>query len=478
MKRNRIAALLLAVVMMVSLLPTAMAAGDTYSLTVTITDAGAGATGARVSDSTGYLTGDTNLVLTVGTLVAGNYFLEDGSVNPASPLKAFQSDAMRRKLEQGLNAYRGDRIGWSEFVTEEMAGAAGDLLPLISDFDTTVDALEPNTVYSITYTNGERGDAKEGVTYTITAVLTKRTVSKPKPTANVQIKGSEDGKTELVGGSTSGSNRVQVGSKATIELTPEEGCRPNRVLVTDKNGNPVRVKALDNNTYTFVVPAGGVTVTTTFIQNPTPVEESGVGRMLNTDPDTAYIQGKADGNFHPADSITRGQVATIFYRLLNEEYANVSATKNFKDVPDGFWCANAVNTLATLGIVKGMNAKEFAPNKPITRAQFVAICARFADSRVEGETFTDVPESYWAYDYISTGSGYGWINGVGGGRFDPNAPITRAQAVTIVNRMLCRIADRAVIDSMDEQFYHDVADTHWAWYDVGEASQGVLSRGD
>ena len=158
--------------------------------------------------------------------------------------------------------------------------------------------------------------------------------------------------------------------------------------------------------------------------------------------------------------------------------SNVTGTKDFKDVPAGFWCEDAIKTLAALGIVNGMTTEEFAPNKPITRAQFVAICARFADAAVEGETFTDVPESYWAYDYISTGSGYGWINGVGGGLFEPNAPITRAQAVAIVNRMLCRIADRASIDALEEQFYHDVADTHWAWYEIGEASQGELTRGD
>jgi len=477
MKRNRIAALLLALVMMVSMLPTAMAANDTYKLTVTITDSGAGSTGGSVTDSVNYLTGDTNLLATIGTLVAGNY----------ENLRIFESPAMRNRLDHGLRVYT-DSGEWSEFVELfENDGAYGDLLPLIADFDTTVDALTPNRTYTITYLNVVDGDAKVGVTYTVSATLTKRTTSKPKPT--VEIKDSEDGKAELVSGTTSSStppstsssassHRVQVGEKVTIELTPDEGYRPNRVLVTDKNGDPVSVKAQDNNTYTFVVPAGGVTVTTTFIQMPTPVEETGVDRMLNTDPNSAYIQGKADGKFHPSDSITRGQVAAIFYRLLKEEYANTPHTKNFDDVPDDFWCSNAVNTLAALGIVNGMTADEFAPNKAITRAQFVAICARFADSMTEGETFIDVPEEYWAYDYISTGSGHGWINGVGGGRFDPNAPITRAQAVAIVNRMLCRIADRAAIDALEEQFYHDVSDTHWAWYDVGEASQGDLTRGD
>jgi len=478
MKRNRITALLLALVMMVSLVPAALAAGSTYRLTVTITDAGPNATGNVVSDSTGYLLGDEWLAAEIGKLVAANYYLEDGSVNPASPLRDFQSDAMREKMEDGLNACRNGEDAWTEFVTEDMAGAIGgaegDLLELIAEFDTPVSAMTPNKLYSITYVNPVGYDAKAGVTYTVTAQLTRRTSSSTKPL--VTILDSENGKTDLADIHVSGS--VQVGTTVTIVIKPDDGYRTNRVVVTDQNGKPISITAVDNNTYTFVVPAGGATVSTNFILMPMPVADSGVGRMLNTDPDIAYIQGKTDGNFYPSDSITRGQVATIFYRLLKEEYANVPHTKRFDDVPDDFWCSNAINTLAALGIVKGMTEEEFAPNRAITRAQFVAICARFADTTVDGYTFTDVPESYWAYDYISTGAGFGWINGVGGGKFAPNDPITRAQAVAIVNRMLCRIADRAAIDALEAQFYHDVADTHWAWYEVGEASMGVLTRGD
>lgn len=487
-RRNRIAALLAALVLMLSMFPMTAAAVNVYRLTVTISDSGTGATGVRVTDSVNYLTSNTNLVATVGALVASNYYLEDGSVNPASPLRAFRSDAMRQKLEKGLHAYRNGKNIWTEFVTDEMLGASGNLLPLISNFDAKVGALKTNQEYVITYVNPVDDDAKAGVKYTVTVKLTKRSSSKPDNivedeaeapalgNALVIIQKSQNGSADLADSHI--PSNVRVGDQVTIELLPEDGYRPNRVVVTDKQGKPISITAVDNNTYTFVVPEGGVIVTPNFILMPTSVDTTGVDRMLNTDPDTAYIQGKADGKFHPSDSITRGQVAAIFYRLLKAEYAQVEKTKSFSDVPADFWCADAVNTLATLGIVNGMNDKEFAPNKPITRAQFVAICARFADAPTVGDTFTDVPESHWAYDYICTGSGYGWINGVGGGLFDPNAPITRAQAVTIVNRMLCRIADRAAIDGYGSKFYPDVTDTHWAWYEIGEASKGILSRGD
>lgn len=492
MKRRstKLIAMLMTLAMLLSMLPVTAVAADTYKLTVTITDAGVGATGNEVSDSTSYLTGDTNLVTEIGKLVADSYFDENGDPDLSSPLRGFASNAMRAKLEKGLKAYKasGD---WEKFVTREMAGAEGDLLPLVSDFGTTLSDMESGKEYEITYTNPVAGDAKEGVTYTITAELTKRAssgggvvkpvdptpmdpIAPPADKPLIDFHPAEDGDHDLA--DHHDHDEVKPGDKVVIELEPEEGHRTNRVQVTDKNGNPVKITALDNDTYTFVVPVGGVTVTSTFIQNPTPVETTGVDRMLNTETTTAYIQGKADGKFHPSDSITRGQVATIFYRLLREEYAKVAQTKSFNDVPADFWCADAVNTLATLGIVNGMTDEIFDPNKPITRAQFVAICARFADVSIEGEDFHDVPETHWAYDYISTGSGFGWVNGVGGGAFDPNAPITRAQAVAIVNRMLCRIADRATIDALEEQFYHDVADHHWAWYDIGEASLGALTR--
>ena len=106
-RRNRIVALLAAMVLMVGMLPATAAAADVYRLTVTIADSGSGATGERVTDSTGYLTGDTNLVATVGALVASNYYLSDGSVNPASPLRAFRSDAMRQKLRVKVKMFLG-----------------------------------------------------------------------------------------------------------------------------------------------------------------------------------------------------------------------------------------------------------------------------------------------------------------------------------------------------------------------------------
>ena len=87
-----------------------------------------------------------------------------------------------------------------------------------------------------------------------------------------------------------------------------------------------------------------------------------------------------------------------------------------------------------------------------------------------GGTFSDVPESHWAYEEITTAAAYGWVTGIGGNRFAPDRLITRGEAAAMVNRMLGRLADKAAIDAGQARPLPDVDDSHWAWYEVGEAT--------
>jgi len=172
MNRNRIAALLLALVMLTGMLPSALAANETYKLTVTITDSGEGAANRTVTDYTNYLTGDTNLVATIGALVAGNY----------ESLKIFESPAMRDKLDRGLEAYT-NSSSWSDFVTREMAGASGDLLPLIADFDTvmSLSLLEKAAALASAAKEEEAGAAPDidpGLAAKIEAMIAERAEAK------------------------------------------------------------------------------------------------------------------------------------------------------------------------------------------------------------------------------------------------------------------------------------------------------------
>ena len=164
---------------------------------------------------------------------------------------------------------------------------------------------------------------------------------------------------------------------------------------------------------------------------------------LFTDDHYAYIVGVPGGTVCPNDSMTRAGVATIFFRLLKDSVrdANLLTGCTYTDVPDGHWANTAISTMTGLDIVRGYDAAAFGPGDPITRAQFAAICARFDTGKSNGSrTFSDI-EGHWAKAYIERAAELGWISGFQDGTFRPDAYITRAQAVTMINRMLNRIPE-------------------------------------
>lgn len=164
---------------------------------------------------------------------------------------------------------------------------------------------------------------------------------------------------------------------------------------------------------------------------------------LFTDDHYAYIVGVPGGTVRPNDSMTRAGVATIFFRLLKDSVrdANLLTGCTYTDVPDGHWANTAISTMTGLDIVRGYDAAAFGPGDPITRAQFAAICARFDTGKSNGSrTFSDI-EGHWAKAYIERAAELGWISGFQDGTFRPDAYITRAQAVTMINRMLNRLPE-------------------------------------
>ena len=186
---------------------------------------------------------------------------------------------------------------------------------------------------------------------------------------------------------------------------------------------------------------------------------------LNGDDHFAYIVGYPNGNVEPNGNITRAEVATIFFRLLTEEVrtANSTQSNSLSDVTRGQWFNHAVSTLSSMGSVKGHNDGTFAPNAPITRAEFAAIAARFDDKNTDTSSkFTDIA-SHWAKNEIGIAANKGWINGYPDGTFRPNQYITRAEAMTLVNRVLNRLPENSsdLLDSMIK--WPDNSDAS-AWY--------------
>lgn len=198
---------------------------------------------------------------------------------------------------------------------------------------------------------------------------------------------------------------------------------------------------------------------------PTVTIPDNVPTGLNGDDHYAYIVGYPDSTVRPQNGITRAEVATIFFRLLTDETRNANSTKSnsYSDVAAGAWYNHAVSTLSAMGIVKGDSQGKFNPNAPITRAEFAAIAARFDDkANTTAVDFSDIA-SHWAKDEISAAANNGWINGYTDGTFRPNNKITRAEAMTLVNRVLKRLPETAEDLHNDMIKWSDNSDTS-AWY--------------
>ena len=164
---------------------------------------------------------------------------------------------------------------------------------------------------------------------------------------------------------------------------------------------------------------------------------------LNGKDHYAYVVGYPDGLVYPQKNITRAEVATIFFRLLKDETreANMTKSNGYNDMKDGAWYTCAVSTLSKMGIIKGYEDGSFKPDASISRAEFAAIAARFdPDGDKTPATFSDV-SSHWAKDEISIAANHGWIKGYEDGSFKPDQKITRAETMTLVNRVLKRLPE-------------------------------------
>ncbi|MDR1132275.1 MAG: S-layer homology domain-containing protein [Oscillospiraceae bacterium] len=202
-----------------------------------------------------------------------------------------------------------------------------------------------------------------------------------------------------------------------------------------------------------------------------------IKNKLETEDHIKYIGGYEDGGVHPDSPITRAEVSAIFFRLLRAEDKNAPAGRRFADVADGAWYAQSVNYLAADGIVKGYTDGSFKPDKPVTRAEFAVIASRFDSlSGSVGNVFTDLDDSHWAYQEILSAYAKGWISGYPGGEFRMEQSITRAEVVTIVNKMLGRRIELADIPAEARNLYSDLTAAHWAFTALIEA--GVTHKYD
>ena len=194
--------------------------------------------------------------------------------------------------------------------------------------------------------------------------------------------------------------------------------------------------------------------------------------LLNDADHFAYVIGYKDGNVRPYGLISRAETTTIFFRLLKDSVrdGNLLTSNTYTDVADDYWANTAISTMTGLGIVQGRSADTFDPKAPITRAQFAAICARFDTGKSSGtQTFTDI-KGHWAEKYIERAAELGWIKGFEDGTFRPDTYITRAQAMTMINRVLNRIPEENSDLLAGMNTWPDCTPGDWFYLAVQEAT--------
>ena len=417
-------------------------------------------------------------------------FDKNGGDTEASPRIMSQEKVAGRANHFDLPTTNPTRTGYLFNGWNTKADGTGDAFTAATDVTSNITVYaqwKDSTTYSVTYKDGVDGTVfadqttadlhvgdttpafsgtptRSGYTFTgwqpsVAATVTDNAVYTAQWTKNSSSSHHSTRYTlhyEPNGGTAYKDERYSSGTKVTLDKTPTRESYTFTGWYADK--------ALTQK-ITSVTMNGDKTVYAGW-------EATGVPDKLNGDDHFAYVIGYPDGKVHPKGNISRAETATIFFRLLKADIrdGNLTADNEFSDVSDGQWHNKAVSTMAKLGIVKGRRADRFDPNASITRAEFAAICARFNTKPVENSSsFSDI-SGHWAENEIERAAAFGWISGYPDGTFRPDARITRAEAMTMINRVLCRMPQSKsdLLDSMVT--WPDNKPSDWHYLAVQEAT--------
>ena len=232
------------------------------------------------------------------------------------------------------------------------------------------------------------------------------------------------------------------GDTVTITAAPDKGYTLESLTVLDKDGKALELTDKGSGKYTFVMPAGKVTVKAVFMDDNT---------MLNFFTDVhaedyyydavlwaaqkGITGGMSDTLFAPNAACPRAQIVTFLWRTAGSP--EPSALSSFADVPADAYYAKAVAWAVENGITEGTSDTTFAPGTICTRAQGAALLYRAAGSpAVSGSaSFTDVPADAYYADAAAWAEQKGITDGIGNGMFGPRNNCTRAQIVTFLYRL-------------------------------------------
>ena len=378
-------------------------------------------------------------------------------------------------------------------------GNIANALVKIEDGKVTVTLPDTHTLTTSNQTTVTVRDKDGNPVKGVSVTIKDKTASKSGTTnasgqVTLPVKSSGGGSTGGGGGSSSGGGGGWSSRYNTVN-----------VKVTDKDGKTVNVsKSTGTDKVTLTLPTGKTledgnwyTVTVTDRNGKAKADYTVVlkDRKNNevtgkTDKDgiiilpavehKAYIVGYEDGTFRPDGDMTRAEAAAIFARMVSEEKdEKISGNHFFTDISKNAWYAYYIGYLAKYDIIKGYEDGTFKPDAPVTRAEFTAMTVRYYDLFNEVKypanttKYTDVTGSYWAVKDISFATSEKWLNGYADGSFKPDTNITRAEVVTVVNRMTGRTADKEYINdnlSVLNKFTDLKNNAHWAYYDIMESA--------
>lgn len=200
---------------------------------------------------------------------------------------------------------------------------------------------------------------------------------------------------------------------------------------------------------------------------PSPGTGNGGAFTIKTGPHTSYMSGSGDGLFHPSQPLTRAELAQLLYNIVVER---PGSGVSFDDVPSDEWFAPAVSAMAGLGILPGYSNGFFRPNQPISRSEAAQALAQLIPADGPMKTFRDVPAEHPAWAAISAVGGFGLFSGDDSGNFNLNAPLQRAEAAVVLNKLTGRSPDPSAVYSRSLRYFPDVPTTHWAYAQVMEAT--------
>lgn len=309
----------------------------------------------------------------------------------------------------------------------------------VNNNDGTFTATLPNQTKTYTFTANYTGATNynndNSAKCTVTVTHHSSSSSSSNPTYSVTTPSKSEN-----GGVAVSSKNARKGDTVTVTVTPDAGYQLDKLTVTDKNGNVLKLTDKGDGKYSFTMPDGKVEVKAVFAKE---VETSPFGdvstdayyyKAVQWAQEKGITEGISSDLFGPKQPCTRSQIVTFLWRAAGSPEPKSTAA-GMTDVVPGSYYAKAVAWAVENGITTGTAEGTFSPDATCTRAQAVTFLARAQNAKATGKTaFSDVPADSYFADAVAWAQANGVTTGTSETTFSPDNDCTRAQIVTFLYR--------------------------------------------